>query len=90
MSASRNFGRNSDRPGVPAVSYRAIVLEREDAASFFMQRILYLQLSHSPWLHSKDLHSNSHCDSSGGVFATYGPFTKFLNHSNSLAIPASS
>jgi len=65
-------------------------LVRENATSFFMQRILFLQLSHSPWLHSKDLHSNSHCESSGGVFATNGPLTKFLNRSNALAIPTSS
>lgn len=65
-------------------------LVRENATSFFMQRILFLQLSHSPWLHSKDLHSNSHCESSGGVFATKGPLTKFLNPSNGLAIPTSS
>jgi len=63
---------------------------RENAISFFMQRILFLQLSHSPWLHSKDLHSNSHCESSGGVFATKGPLTKFLNPSNGLAIPTPS
>ena len=61
-------------------------LVRENATSFFMQRILFLQLSHSPWLHSKDLHPNSHCESSGGVFATKGPLTKFLNASNGLAI----
>jgi hypothetical protein len=72
------------------LSYRAIGLVRENATSFFMQRILFLQLSHSPRLHSKDLHSNSHCESSGGVFATKGPLTKFLNPSNSLAIPTPS
>jgi hypothetical protein len=79
----------SPTPGLRAL-YRAIGLVRENATSFFMQRILFLQLSHSPWLHSKDLHSNSHCESSGGVFATKGPLTKFLNHSNGLAIPTPS
>jgi hypothetical protein len=73
--------------GLSTLSYRAMGLVRENATSFFMQRILFLQLSHSPWLHSKDLHSNSHCESSGGVFATKGPLTKFLNASNGLAIP---
>jgi hypothetical protein len=76
--------------GLSTLSYRAIWLVRENATSFFMQRILFLQVSHSPWLHSKDLHSNSHCESSGGVFATKGPLTKFLNHSNGLAIPTPS
>ena len=76
--------------GLSTLSYRAMGLVRENATSFFMQRILFLQLSHSPWLHSKDLHSNSHCESSGGVFATKGPLTKFLNPSNGLAIPTPS
>ncbi len=73
--------------GLSTVRYRAMGLARENATSFFMQRILFLQLSHSPWLHSKDLHSNSHCESSGGVFATKGPLIKFLNPSSSLVIP---
>jgi hypothetical protein len=72
------------------LSYRAIGLVRENDTSFFMQRILSLQLSHSPWLHSKVLHSNSHCESSGGVFATKGPLTLFMNHPNGLAIPTPS
>ena len=71
--------------GLSTLSYRAMGLVRENATSFFMQRILLLQLSHSLWLHSKDLHSNSHCESSGGGFATKGPLTKFLNPSNGLA-----
>jgi hypothetical protein len=34
--------------GLSTLSYRAMGLVRENATSFFMQRILFLQLSHSP------------------------------------------
>jgi len=61
----------------------------EAAISFFMQRILFLQVRHSPSLHSRDLHSNSHCESSGGTVPTKVPITALLNRSNVPAIPCS-
>ena len=84
------FSTSTDRSwagsGLSTLSYCAMGFVRENATSFSMQRILSLQLSHSPWLHSKDLHSNSHCESSGGVFAAKDPLIQFLNPSNGLAI----